>query len=256
MRPVARRGALAAALALGLWLAAVPARAELERLEVEGVVAVGARAPSASSLRRRALDAAILRAVDSAALGVLYAADRLPPDFGSQALTRVLGPARIDYTARFRVLEDRGRRPAQLAEDPAVAEEYVVLAEVYVDLDRVRGQLRSAGLLREERSPAAAVGRVIVVIEPLGSYRTYAWLRSAALEAGRARSAVPQELSRERAVLAVETPLDPLELLRALRDAAPPGSRIDPVEMDRSRLVLRVQLPGDGAASAASDLTP
>ena len=64
-------------------------------------------------------DAAIVRAVDSAALGVLYAAERLPPDFGSSALTQILGPARIDYTARFRVLEDRGRRPAQLSDDPA-----------------------------------------------------------------------------------------------------------------------------------------
>lgn len=246
---------VASVLALGLALAA-SARAELERLEVEGVVAVGDRAPSASSLRRRALDAAIVRAVDSAALGVLYEAERLPPDFGSQALTQVLGPARIDYTARFRVLEDRGRRPAQLSDDPAASEEYVVLAEVYVDLDRVRGQLRSAGLLLEQRGPAAPVGRVRVVLEPLGSYRAYAWLRKAALEEGRARSAVPEELSRERAVLAVETPLDPLELLRALRRAAPPGSRIDAVEMDRGRIVLRVELPGEGSASAAPDLTP
>lgn len=235
------------ALAL-LWLVvASPAAAELRRVEIEGLAAEEGGA-GAGALREAALRAGVAAAVDQVALELLSEAGRLPPGLGSPELGSILGESRSDYTARFRILRDDGPRATGPAGDGAG---WAVVAEVFVEVERVRDRLVEAGLLSASAAPAAEARRVHVVLEGLVSHRGFAWARSTLVEAGGAASAVPAELERGRAVLAVETDRTPDALGRALAAAAPAGWRVDVVAVDDASVTLRLDEPAPAAPPPA-----
>lgn len=228
---------LAGALALALALAAAPAAAELRRVEIEGLAAADDGGAGAGALREAALRAGVAAAVDQVALELLRDAGRLPPGLAPPELGPILGGARSDYAARFRILRDEGPRGAAPGVDGAG---WAVMAEVFVEVDRVRARLVEAGLLAPAAAPVAESRRVHVVLEGLASYRGYAWARRTLVEAGAAASALPVELERGRAVLAVETDREADALARTLAAAVPAGWRVDVVALDSASVTLRI----------------
>jgi hypothetical protein len=233
---------LAAALLTG---GAPPAAAEVRSIEALGAVPLNANSPPAVPPRDAALRRALHGAVWRVALAELPGFD--PSDEAAQAaLKGALGKEPLDYATRFRVVEDRGERPALFSEDPGVETEYVVLVEVHVDTDRVRERLSAAGLLAPPSGDARRY-RVRVVLEEVGSYGAYQAVRTLLEEMG-ARSAVPVEMERGRAVLEVDGTRSPDALIAALVRAAPPNLSVVPLGVDDEGVHLRARFLG-GAAS-------
>ncbi len=143
-------------------------------------------------------------------------------------LEAILGKKMVPYTLRFRVIEDRGRQPALFAEDPSVREEYVVIVEVQVDVERVRAKLVTAGLIPAGESTEGS-DEVRLVIEGLTVYPAYLAVRSLLEGALGARGIIPVEMSRGLMVLDVETRASAVEFLEELLTLAPPEIEIVPV---------------------------
>jgi hypothetical protein len=240
-RGPARRGA---ALGLALLAAGPAAGAELRRVESVGVAPVrGAAEPT--PLRDSAVRAALGEAVARVA-GELLAG--LPPERVEAALDQALGGDPADLTARYRVLEDRGERPALFSSEPGVDREYVVVAEVEVYEERVRRRLIEAGWLPP--SGGAAAGDP-VTIEAEGDYDGYAALRRLLSDELRLGPALPVELSRDRSVIRVDSDRSPEALLEALLSAPAPGVRITPLGAQGRTLRLRIEVeraPGSAGA--------
>jgi hypothetical protein len=221
-------------------LVASQASAEVRRLEVVGVVPGGADARSGVSVRQAALGAALAQAVDR------VARERLSPDAAADPdldLGRLLGGKPRDFTVGYKVLEDRGERRALLLTDPEISTEYVLLAEVFVDVTRVESALDAAGLpLRE---PLQGSGQELrIVVEEGLSYRAYQGLRKHLLERGGATSVLPAAFDGGRVELRVEARLAPPELMERLVAPPPEGLRVEPVSVDDRSLRIRVtELP-------------
>ena len=212
----------------------------MRRVELEGVAPVRAEGPGEEALRQQALEDAIAAAVDAVARDLLAGAAAYPREFDHEALTTVLGSERRDYADRFRILRDLGVRAPERLETPGLEGEYAVDAEVWVDVERLRQRLAEADLLTPRSAGAAPPGTVQVILEPLRSYRAYAFVRDAL-------DAHPVELERGRAVLETSTRREPAELLADLEARAPAGIRILAAQIDGPVLRLAVE---------AQDLTP
>ena len=260
--------------------AALAAPTEVRRIESVGAVEIDPNEPAASPLREAALERALEAAVQRIALELLPpdredwgrpqaedgqagedpgavedAQARPAPDpdenpSGSEedlegvvdpVLAKALGDDPFDYTPRFRILEDRGVRPALFSTDPEIEEEYVVLVEVHVDVDRVAERLERAGLLVGPSGEAESI-RLCVVVEGLSSFRAYERIRSTLVTEVGVPSAMPVELERGRAVLEVDAGREAEVLLDDLLREAPPELRIIPLEVDEEGLVLLVDL--------------
>lgn len=232
------RALLLVALAGGL---ALPAAAEVRREEAVGVVAIGAEARPRSQLREAALHAGIAEAVRRVATQLLQTEASHPPDLDAEALYQILGKP-MDYTVRFRVLDDYGERAPQLVTAPDATAEYVVVAEVHVDVEKVRRALQQADLLAPEGGPGS-IRRLTVVLEPLDSYRALEWLQERLQAQHGVDAATPVEVERGRAVLAVATWMGPDELWQRLASAAPPGARIVRQRTEDGLLALSIDLP-------------
>jgi len=163
-----------------------------------------------------------------------------------------------DYTARYRVTEDRGVGPRSVLSDPAVRTEYAVKVVAQVDVGRVRTRLAAAGLVKSEaKAPVAPTEfhHLTLVLESLPSYPTYAAVRSALLERGGAKSAQPREFSRGRAVLDVETAQPAAALAQGLPALLAPDLRVETVAAEGDTVRARVVLappPASPPPSAAS----
>jgi hypothetical protein len=193
---------VAAALALALG-AAQPARGEVRRVEVVGAVALDGAAPPPAAPRQAALEAALEEAVARVAASLIREATGAepPPD----AVAGIGGDPR-DFAVSFGVLEDRGELAATLAGDASATREYVVVAEVRIDAERLRGRLRAAGRLAPGSPPAPAHGRFRLEVLDLPSPAAYGAIRSALRRAG-AEAVVPLEIERGRALLEVTSAL-------------------------------------------------
>lgn len=232
---------------LGLLLLGAPARpaaAEVRTVEAVGAYPLPKEGSPASAPRDEALQRALTEAVWRVALDELPGRD---PELLRERLAEALGGDPLDYATRFRIVEDRGERPALFSESAEVESEYVVLAQVSVDVDRVRARLRQNGLL----APSGERPRrqVRVVLEQMESYEAYAALRQLLADLGDG-SSQPRELERGRAVLLVDGHRSPSQLLQQLMRAAPPGLRIVPVAQDAESLSLRISLREGSAAPA------
>lgn len=262
-----RRAAAGVLLAgLVLWGDGTPiasAAAKVRRVEAEGVVPMNAAA-GGSAPRNGAVRAAVAEAVRRTAEGLL------PPDFQpegvetgpgvdpEQALASWLGEALggdpFEYATRFRILEDRGVRRSMDAQGKA-ASEYVVLAEVNVDVERVRERLVFVGALAGPSGDDSAE-RIRIVADGVTSYVAYEALRRAAIDGLGARSVVPLELERGRAVLEADASGDPDALLADLAAGAPPELRVVPLEASEGEIHVLIEWSDVPASDTESPDTP
>jgi hypothetical protein len=236
-------------LLVALLVALPAAAADVRRVEAVGAVGLDPDGGWTTPPR----DAALRRALFEAVAQVAWTeAPDLDPEESEDVLQSALGDDPFVYSTRYRILEDRGERRALLIQDPDVEREYVVVVEAYVDADRVRERLARAGL----RAPPAGdreTARFDVVVVGLDSYDVYAAVRTALVEGAGADSATPVELSRGRAVFAVEAADEPPAFLEALVARSGPQLTLVPLEADDETLVLRVELrdlSGEPAAEA------
>lgn len=240
-----RRAALT--LAVLLCAAAPAGAADLRRVESIGVVPIGGGAPEKATPRAAAVRAAVARAVEAVAQGL---GPVVPPLAGSREaakkptaigpeFARALGEDPLDYATRYRILEDRGVRPAPRQEGGA-DKEYVVVVEVQVDAARVAERLRAAGWLRGA-GDGEARATLRLVLEGVSDYRALESIRRLLLERLGAQRALPVEFSQGRAVLAVEGGPPADTLVTALQAAAPPELRLVPVEVDAQSVALLVE---------------
>jgi len=232
-----RRGAIACGLALALLLAPA-AGAEVRQMEAVGAVPLAPDTRHASPLREIAVRMALNEAVRRVALDLVPA---MAPEEAAEFLPEVLGDEPFDYTTRFRIIEDRGERPALFVKDPDVEFEYVVVVEAHIDADRVEKRLVDAGLL-VAGSDSAPHRDLRLVLEDLDSFAAYAVLRETLVERVGVKSAIPAEMERGRAVLVVNTAGDPWQLLEELLLAAPPELVITLVDVREDALTLRISL--------------
>lgn len=250
-RGASARIALASVMLAALGAAPAARSAEIREIEALGAVPLGDDNAAAGAPRDAALRRALSDAVERVALDLL---PELDPEEAPAVLARVLGDDPLAYATRFRILEDRGERPALFADDPDIETEYVVVVKVDVDVSRVRKRLEMTGLL--EPSGSRRRVRVNVVIEDLESFGAYQALRQLLVEDVGVRSALPVEMEPGRAVVEVDSDRRAGALLEALMKAAPPTLRIIPISTDRGTVTVRVSLtPGPAApeAEAPSD---
>ncbi len=201
---------IAALVALLFWSGAAWALAPV-RVVVEGQAAADT---AGASGRTAALEDGLSRAVEKVAFDLIES-DGGNPD-GLVAL-EVLGGKSTDYAVRYRVLADRGVSTASGA--------YTLEIEAHVDVDRVALGLQAAGLLKT--LPGELPTRAFRVIVETRDWAAYSGFVKAVKEHGGARSAIPESFSEGRAVLRVESPGQPDELLRRLLRA-----RIEPLRVD------------------------
>lgn len=243
---------LVLALAIAV-LAAAGASAELRRFEAVGAVALDPAAPVAAP-RQAALRAALEEALVQAVRDVLREAGHEPlPD----PLPALPG-APTEYTVSYRVSEDRGEQDAADAGLPGAkgGRAYVVLAEVQIDLARVREALGSAGTAAGGGG-AAGGGPETFRLEVLGIPRPAAWtaLRRALGEAAGGR-VLPLELQPGWALLEVESRVSAdATLERLLRAELPPGLALEPLAEEGGvrRLQVRGGPPREPSPEAAVD---
>jgi len=234
----------AAALASLVWLplAAVPAAAQEQKGQSVGVAPITKDDPSP---RDSALRAAGRTAVADAAAAMLPANHAPPapaPDRPDQEpnawLAEKLGADPFVYVTRFRIVEDRGRRPAMFSADRSVEFEYVVVAEVNVDLDAVRAKMEKLGLA--ERSARGPSREVTLVVEGLTSYKPLALVRETLARDRSVRSVRPVEFTPGRAVLAVDSDQDAAGLVAALTRRAPEGLSVVMVDQAPTRATVHI----------------
>lgn len=221
---------------------AAPAAAQERKVASVGVAPITA---GESSPRDSALRAAVRTAVTEAAAAMLPAGHVAPtpapaePEREPNAwLAEKLGGDPFVYVTRFRIVEDRGRRPATLSTDRSVAHEYVVLAEVNLDLGAIRAKMEKLGLAdRGARGPAR---EVTLVVEGLSHYKPLALVRETLQRDRGVRSVRPVEFSTGRAVLAVDADQDAAGLAEGLARRAPEGLGVTMVESGPDRATVRV----------------
>ncbi|MFQ5417620.1 MAG: hypothetical protein ACE5FL_11295 [Myxococcota bacterium] len=222
------------------------AAAEVRQIEAEGIVplAPGARhrTPPRDEAVRRALNEAVRRVA-------LDLVPDLSPESAAEFLPEVLGDEPFVYTTRFRIIEDRGDRPAIASDDPDVAVEYVVLVEAHIDADRVEARLAEAGLLRDRRDEPAGPD-VLLVLQGVDDFAAYSALRRTLEDDVRVESALPIRMERNRVVLQVVASRGTQRLLEDLLRAAPPELVITPLDAQDGILTVRIALDPSLAETA------
>lgn len=232
-----RSSTLTLALLLLTGLFAAHASAQVRQMETIGAYPLSGGGKRSGSARDSAVKLALNEAVIQVAMDLVTgmkhaeAADFLPD---------VLGGDPLDYTSRFRIIEDRGERPAQYSQDAGVEFEYVVLVESHIDSTRIRRRLAEAGMLMTRAQEPAR--QLLVVIEGNHDFAAYEALRGTLVGRLRVKSAVPVEMQQDRIVLAVETARSPRQLLENLLANAPPELRVTPVGTQAGVLRLEIEL--------------
>jgi hypothetical protein len=213
---------------------AVPAGAEIARLEVTGAAPAGADAAGGAP-REAALESAIREGVLRVARRLLGGSFDTAPGAEEQLQERS-----SDFAVRYRILEDRGERRALLIADPEVTHEYVVEAEVHVDAGRVRNALVEGGWLApRELGPTTRYELAIAAPVP---YRLYAAFLDTLGADREVRSANPASLRRDELRVAIDSALPPRQLVAGLRsELAARGVEIASVTPDRDTLRLTLR---------------
>ncbi|MCH7600131.1 MAG: hypothetical protein IH973_10270 [Myxococcales bacterium] len=159
-------------------------------------------------------------------------------------LDAILGEKMVPYTLRFRVIEDRGRRPALFSDDPDVSEEYLVIVEVQVDVDRIQAKLVEAGLLIPGEN-ALGSNEVRLEIDGLTIYPAYLAMRELLEGPLGATGVYPVEMGHGRTILDVETQASAVEFLEQMLILAPPAIEIVPVQASGNRVHIVVNWVSD-----------
>jgi hypothetical protein len=255
--------ALALLLALGAIAQAAAAEAgDVIRVEVVGAVPVG---PQSTSPRDAAVHSALRDAVWQAAHELLGAgaghangdplgeAAELEADAQQRAeLERILGSDPLAYVSRFQVVEDRGAGPALFGADPDVDTEYVVIASVFVDRDRIRERLARAGVALAPIDQAPQL-KSRLILEGVDEHWVYQEIRRVLLEELKLRSAIPREFTAGRAVLELSAAQAPSEVLAALQSSLADRMELVPLSVEADEMRVRVELRAVEAPEAPPD---
>jgi hypothetical protein len=249
-----RRRALAAWAAV--LLLAGGAGAEVRRFEVVGAAPIDPANPPAAP-RQAALRAALAEAVALAARNLVADATGKEPAPGDPPL--VLEGEPSEYAVSYRVLEDRGLQDHVPAGATAPAgRAYAVLAEVQIDVARVRERLQATGRLAADSPAAVPAGPFRLEILEVPSPAVWTAVRTALLRAG-ARSVLPVELEAGRALVEVDAPIPADRVLeRALPVELPHGLGLESLaaEGDRRRVRVRPIPPPSPEAPAEAPTAP
>jgi hypothetical protein len=241
-----RRGLAAALLGLGL---AAAAHAEVRRFEVTGTLPIDPEARPATP-RQAALREALQEAVQRAAQDLIRETTGKEPTGPLP-----LGADAPDFAVSFRVLEDRGEQDVPSSGTTPAGRAYLVLAEVQVDVDRVRDRLRAAGLLPGEAAPAPAAAFRLEVLE-IPSPAVWTAVRAALARAG-AASAIPVELQPGRALFEVQAPLGPEKTVdRLLLAELPMGLVLEALSPEAGVQRVRVRPAPPAAPPAPTEPPP
>jgi hypothetical protein len=279
-----------AALLLLLLPQAVAAESrDVRRVEAVGVFAIDPELPSIEAPRDAAVRSAVQEAVQRTARALLPADFRPPvtaeatpdaaaptagaePDPQEQVeaaaalaawLDRVLGDP-FDYATRFRILKDRGVRPALLTGRSDVTSEYVVDVEVFVDAGRVNERLRAQGAL-EAPAGGNAIYHTRVILEGADSFAGYDAVRRALRDGPGVQSALPSEFAKGQIVIEVTADREASAVLDDLLGDAPAGLQLVPLESSSESITLLVHFTksapaagreAEGAAAAAPSQNP
>jgi hypothetical protein len=249
-------------------LLAPAAGAEVRRIEAVGAVPIyadrshqrGAVAPRDAAIRK-ALREAVERVAEEFIADIPLSVGEEPDvieEEGSEGpdLEAVLGKKMVLYTSRFRVVEDRGERPALFADDPAVTSEYVVIVEVHVDVERVRERLVQKGIIPEGIA-GGETQTLYLQVEGLTAYPAYEGLRAILLdERVGVESVVAVEMRRGRTLLRLESEIGAAELLEKLRMLAPPEMKLVPLHAAPDRVHIAVDWSGPVEPSGEDELPP
>jgi hypothetical protein len=260
------RGAQArlALVAIAAALAAGPASGQVQRVEAVGSVPLAAGAAGGGTARQAALEAAVRDAVQRAAVDLASQAGSAAP---AEAIAGALGRDPLVYAAGYRIVEDHGERAPLLETSPAAEREYVVSAQVEVDVAKVRARLREAGLLG---APAGAARHGLrLAIEGIDSYPL--WERIQRGLAARGGAVRPLEFRRGRIVAEVQTDESPGALVERLGTLLDEGLTVHSVGFDEGEIRVAIRrnevatpaspegvepLAPPGADEAASDPAP
>lgn len=270
-----RRGLAVGVLLAGLLGVAGAAVAEQTWVEAAGVARAEPGEAKGGPGRQAALRAALSEAVLQVATGLLAASEAAagkPPSDPAALAERAahaLGGDPTLYVTRYQIREDRGVQPRLLLADPDATAEYQLVVAAQVDVARVRqrvgvraappaneappsaGATQAAEAPPPEPTPGASFSRVRLEVDGIASYREYASVRAALVEKVGARSALPVEFRRGRAVLDVDSPVSAADLPAALgRALAGTAVSVDPLPPvtdapeGEARVRIRAVAPG------------
>ena len=172
-----------------------------------------------------------------------------PSEDEAALLREALGKDMLPYTRSYRILEDQGELPVLFADSPGVENEYVVVMEVIVDVDRVSKALETAGLVTAE----AQDEQIDVTLELVGlsRYEALEQVLSALRGPLGATRVSTVEFERGRQLIAVEGPFDADGLAARLGAWSDARLKLEPVALDpvyrRIRVVARWFPATDGA---------
>jgi hypothetical protein len=265
-----RVSALLGLCVLSMAVVAAPAAAlddEVRRMEAVGAFPINPdRAP-----RTPPRDAAVRAADFVAPLGVdesegveedelevapEEAADAGADDAAIEAwLDQVLGEDPFEFATRFRILDDRGVRPALLSGAAEAEKEYVVVVEVHVDVGRVRDRLRATGELVAP-SGDEHLFRGWLVAEGIDSFASYDALRRTLAATAGVRAVLPIELQRGRVEFEIDAEREIASVLDELLTVAPPNLRIIPLESQDDRVTVLVDWREPESADAEAPPQP
>lgn len=251
-RPVAF---VLAILAFGLL--ASPLQAEPQRVEVVGAYPIRDAQRGKVKPRDEAIQKALWEGVSRVALELLgeegdEAGDASEAKAGSGAGTpgqprpdpterfrKVFGRDILPYTRSFRIVEDRGERPVLFAEEPGVRSEYLVVVEVLVDVERVRGELTRAGLI--ESTAGSTVTRTVwIELEGLERYAGYRLVVDGLRRTLSASRVESLEFAPRRQLIQVDCPYGAEEIARRIGRLETAELILDPVEVDAEKARIRV----------------
>ncbi|MBW2714183.1 MAG: hypothetical protein JRC77_10595 [Deltaproteobacteria bacterium] len=174
-----------------------------------------------------------------------------------EILRLALGDQPRGYTNRYRISEDRGLRERLFTgdENPEVSSEYVVVAQVDVDVERIRKALVKAGVIDMVVDANVELGSQLrlVILDPL-NYRLVTDLQRVIEEEMEHSSALPLEFERGQAVLAVRSDLGPENFARSLIRRLPAQLHVKQATVRGDEIVMRfeVLLPIEEGAETAS----
>ncbi len=163
-----------------------------------------------------------------------------------EILRNALGDQARGYTNRYRISEDRGLRERLFTggENPDANSEYVVVAEVDVDVERVRKALLKAGVI--DSVAKASLDNVsrelrLVILDPI-NYRLVTDLQKVIEEEMEHSSALPLEFENGQAVLAVRSDLGAETFARSLIRRLPAELHVKQATVRGDEIAMRFEL--------------
>ncbi len=168
----------------------------------------------------------------------------------------MIGKSAVEYTARYRILEDRGERVAVFAVEDEIENEYVVLVEVFVDEDRLHAALQVGGLIEEDAPVAGPQNKLRVIVHELPSYAAYAGLRRALESIDGVENPVPIEFRNQQVVLELDTDRAPRAIYNALKRALPDNLVLVEGRMLKQDLAIRVEVIPETPENESETLPP